>query len=334
VSVAASRIALPVGVVIIGRNEGERLMRCIGSVRNLGLAVVYVDSASTDGSPERAERAGVDVIQLDLARPFTAGRARNEGYARLLALQPQLEYVQFVDGDCEVREGWIETAVAELQRDARVVSVCGRRQERFPEASIYNLLCDIEWDTPIGDTDATGGDFMIRAAAFEDVGGFNPGLIAGEEPELGHRLRSRGWIIRRLDAPMTWHDAAMFRLSQWARRSSRSGYAYAARAALHLGDGSRYGWRENLRIAFWALAVPVVIVALAVVASPVWLALLAIYPIQLLRGWVGARRAGLGSAALPQAVFLLLGKWTECWGQLRFLARRLTGAEQRIIEYK
>jgi hypothetical protein len=133
---------------------------------------------------------------------------------------------------------------------------------------------------------------------------------------------------------MTWHDAAMSRLSQWARRSSRSGYAYAARAALHLGDGSRYAWRENLRIAFWALAVPVVIVALAVVASPVWLALLAIYPIQLLRGWVGARRAGLGSAALPQAVFLLLGKWTECWGQLRFLARRLTGAEQRIIEYK
>ncbi len=325
---------LPVGVVIIGRNEGERLGRCIGSVRKLGLATVYVDSASTDGSVENARAAGVDAIQVDLSRPFTAGRARNEGFARLLALHPGIEFVQFVDGDCEVRDGWIETALAELQRDARVVTVCGRRQERYPNASIYNRLCDIEWDTPVGDADATGGDFMVRAAAFRDVGGFDPGLIAGEEPELGHRLRARGWLIRRLDAPMTWHDAAMSRLSQWAKRSSRSGYAYAARAALHWQDGSRYMWRENLRIAFWALGLPIAIGMLAVLVSPAMLLLLLVYPLQLLRGWNAARRAGLGDAACPQAAFLLLGKWCECWGQLRFLARLATGAEQRIIEYK
>lgn len=325
---------LPVGVVIIGRNEGERLVRCIGSVRKLGLTVVYVDSASTDGSVDRAQAAGVDVVQIDLSRPFTAGRARNEGFARLLTLHPEVEFVQFVDGDCEIRDGWIATATAELQRDARVVSVCGRRQERYPDASIYNRLCDIEWDTPIGDAEATGGDFMIRAAAFRDVGGFDPGLIAGEEPELSHRLRARGWLIRRLDAPMTWHDAAMSRFSQWAKRSSRSGYAYAARAALHWKDGTRYMWRENLRIAFWALGVPLASVVLASLVSPAFWLLLLIYPIQLLRGWLAARRAGLERAALPHAAFLLLGKWCECWGQLRFVMRLVTGAEQRIIEYK
>lgn len=327
-------MVLGVGVVIIGRNEGERLVRCISSVRKLGLVVVYVDSASTDGSPELAEKSGVDVVHLDLTLPFTAGRARNEGFARLLMLHPQLEFVQFVDGDCEVRDGWIETAIAELQRDARVVSVCGRRRERFPEASVYNRLCDIEWATPIGDTDATGGDFMIRVAAFQAVGGFNAGLIAGEEPELGHRLRGHGWTIRRLDADMTWHDAAMSRLSQWAKRSSRSGYAYAARAALHFNDGRRYMWRENARIAFWAMGLPMIIVALALLISPAFFALILIYPLQLARFWVHARRAGLGDASLAYAVFLLLCNWTECFGQLRFLARRLTGAEQRIIEYK
>lgn len=325
---------LPVGVVIIGRNEGERLVRCIASVRKLDVPVVYVDSASTDGSAERAGAFGVDVIQVDLSRPFTAGRARNEGFARLLTLHPDVQFVQFVDGDCEIRDGWMATAAAELQRDAQVVSVCGRRQERHPDASIYNRLCDIEWDTPIGDAEATGGDFMIRAAAFRDVGGFDPGLIAGEEPELGHRLRARGWLIRRLDAPMTWHDAAMSRFSQWAKRSSRSGYAYAARAALHWSDGTRYMWRENVRIAFWALGLPVTIVLLAGLVSPMCWLLLLVYPLQLLRGWVAARRAGLGPAALPQAGFLLLGKWCECWGQLRFLMRLATGAEQRIIEYK
>ncbi|MEZ5458827.1 MAG: glycosyltransferase [Steroidobacteraceae bacterium] len=325
---------LPVGVVIIGRNEGERLVRCVASVRKLDLPVVYVDSASTDGSAERVRAAGVDVIQIDLSRPFTAGRARNEGFARLMALHPELEFVQFVDGDCEVREGWIERAASELQRDSGVVSVCGRRQERYPDASLYNRLCDIEWDTPIGDADATGGDFMIRAEAFRDAGGFDPGLIAGEEPELGHRLRARGWLIRRIDAPMTWHDAAMSNFSQWAKRSSRSGYAYAARAALHWKDGSRYMWRENFRIAFWAVGLPLAILLLAAFVVPAFAWLLLVYPLQVLRSWVAARRAGLGSAALPQALFLLVGKWCECWGQLRFASRWVTGAEQRIIEYK
>ncbi len=325
---------LPVGVVIIGRNEGERLVRCIASVRKLDVPVVYVDSASTDGSAERAGAFGVDVIQVDLSRPFTAGRARNDGFARLITLHPDVQFVQFVDGDCEIRDGWMATAAAELQRDAQVVSVCGRRQERHPDASIYNRLCDIEWDTPIGDAEATGGDFMIRAAAFRDVGGFDPGLIAGEEPELGHRLRARGWLIRRLDAPMTWHDAAMSRFSQWAKRSSRSGYAYAARAALHWKDGTRYMWRENLRIAFWALGLPLAIVVLAAAVGPASWLLLLVYPLQLLRSWRAAHRAGLGGAAFPHAAFLLLGKWCECWGQLRFVTRLATGAEQRIIEYK
>lgn len=323
-----------VGVVIIGRNEGQRLMRCISSVRKLGLPVVYVDSASTDGSTEWAKRSGVEVVQLDLSLPFTAGRARNEGFARLMVLHPSLEFVQFVDGDCEVRDGWIETAVAELHRDAGVVSVCGRRQERFPDASVYNRLCDIEWNTPVGDAEATGGDFMIRVAPFSSVDGFNSNLIAGEEPELGHRLRARGWTIRRLDAAMTWHDAAMSELSQWAKRSSRSGYAYAARAVLHFNDGHRYMWRENLRIAFWALGLPTITFALGLFVTPAFFALMAIYPLQLARFWVKAQRAGLGDASWAYAVFLLLGNWTECWGQLHFLVRRLTGAEQRIIEYK
>jgi glycosyltransferase involved in cell wall biosynthesis len=43
-----------VGLVIIGRNEGERLRRCLASVGAGGCDVVYVDSGSTDGSSEVA----------------------------------------------------------------------------------------------------------------------------------------------------------------------------------------------------------------------------------------------------------------------------------------
>jgi hypothetical protein len=41
------------GVVVIGRNEGQRLITCLGSV-STAAKVVYVDSGSTDGSVQAA----------------------------------------------------------------------------------------------------------------------------------------------------------------------------------------------------------------------------------------------------------------------------------------
>ncbi|WP_445241601.1 glycosyltransferase family A protein [Microcoleus vaginatus] len=172
-----------VGLVAIGRNEGQRLRQCLVSATDKVARVVYVDSGSTDGSLELARSLGADTVELDLSIPFTAARARNEGFARLLELAPDIEFVQFVDGDCEVVDGWIDRAYNELAAKPEVAAVCGRRRERYPEASIYNQLCDIEWDTPIGETKACGGDSMMRASAFQQVEGFNPALIAGEEPE-------------------------------------------------------------------------------------------------------------------------------------------------------
>ena len=181
-----------VGLVAIGRNEGQRLRQCLVSATDKVARVVYVDSGSTDGSLELARSLGADTVELDLSIPFTAARARNEGFARLLELAPDIEFVQFVDGDCEVVDGWIDRAYNELAAKPEVAAVCGRRRERYPEASIYNQLCDIEWDTPVGETKACGGDSMMRASAFQQVEGFNPALIAGEEPEMCVRLRQKG----------------------------------------------------------------------------------------------------------------------------------------------
>jgi glycosyltransferase involved in cell wall biosynthesis len=183
------------GVVAIGRNEGKRLKACIRSVTGTSALVVYVDSGSTDGSVDSAKSAGVDVIALDTTTPFTAARARNEGFSRLQQLAPQLPYVQFVDGDCEIDQSWINAAVGFLDDHPDVAVVCGRRRERFPDSSIYNKLCDIEWDTPIGRTNGCGGDAMIRADAIAQVHGYRTDLIAGEEPELCLRLRTAGWKI-------------------------------------------------------------------------------------------------------------------------------------------
>ena len=100
------------GVVVIGRNEGERLRRCLESViRDVG-HVVYVDSASTDDSVAMARAIGADVIDLDMRVPFCAARARNAGYERIVECHPELRYVQFIDGDCDMTAGWMGTARA------------------------------------------------------------------------------------------------------------------------------------------------------------------------------------------------------------------------------
>src|SRR5579863_2970644 len=155
-----------VGVVVIGRNEGQRLVDCLTSIRAETSNIVYVDSGSTDGSIKVAEQIGATVLLLDLATPFTAARARNAGLSALRCAFPDARLVQFIDGDCELMSGWIEKATEfmELRRDVAIV--CGRRRERYPSNSIYNKLCDLEWDTPVGEAAACGGDSLVRIDAF------------------------------------------------------------------------------------------------------------------------------------------------------------------------
>ncbi len=183
---------------MIGRNEGKRFVRCLDSLLGRVNPIVYVDSGSTDGSIEYAREHGVEVVELDSSIPFTAARARNAGLDRAQELTPDAELVMFVDGDCEVNPEWLTTAERFLDEHEDYAVVCGRRRERHPGASVYNYLCDVEWNTPVGDARGCGGDAVMRVRAFTAVGGFNASLIAGEEPELCVRLRAAGWKIRRL----------------------------------------------------------------------------------------------------------------------------------------
>lgn len=321
-----------IGVVVIGRNEGLRLERCLASLAGRADKVVYVDSGSTDGSVQRASALGVEVLTLDMTIPFTAARARNEGFACLQKALPAVRHVQFVDGDCEVHAGWLVTAQAFLDTHPQVAVVCGRRRERFPQHSVYNWLCDLEWDTPLGETKACGGDALMRVDAFVAVAGYRSALIAGEEPELCVRLRAAGWKVWRLAAEMTLHDAAMTRFGQWWRRSVRAGYAYAEGASLHGAAPERHWLRESRRAWVWGLGIPL-LVALASIWMGLWaLVLLLVYPLQMLRL---ARRGGRSAREnAVQAVFLVLGKFPEMLGQMRFVLNRFTAGNPALIEYK
>jgi len=330
-----------VGVVVIGRNEGARLRRCLESLGGQVASVVYVDSGSDDDSVALAREMGAVVVELDTAIPFTAARARNEGFEALTRASSQVALVQFVDGDCEVEAGWLHRAVQGLQQNPELAVVFGRRRERARDTSIYNLLCDLEWDVPIGEVLSCGGDALMRVSAFGQCGGFDPTLIAGEEPELSFRLRALGWKIRCIAAPMTIHDADMHTFGQWWRRGLRAGYVEAEGLARL---GRQYPrLRAAMSNIFFAVVVPVVVVAgvtallaigdltLAMLVAAGGVGLYAVMWLKILRY---ARRRWPGRDARLYATFCMLAKWPAVHGIATYCWRRLWRQDRRLIEYK
>lgn len=317
-----------IGVVAIGRNEGERLVRCLTSLKPSGCPVVYVDSASTDGSPDAARALGANVVALDMARPFTAARARAEGVAALEAREPGLDGVLFIDGDCELEPGFLPAATRFLTEHPDFAVACGRRRERFPGASPYNRLIDREWDSPVGEAAACGGDALFRFAAYRAAGGFDPKMLAGEEPELCARLTGAGWRVMRLDEPMTIHDAAMHRFGQWWNRAIRSGMGYTQAWLRTRGDGRPGLYRREIaRTVLWAGVLPLMSIALALTISPWWLLL---WPgLTVLQAMRVAFRDGVFAAGLAMA-----GKYAELIGIVRFGLRMFQGSAGGTVVYK
>jgi GT2 family glycosyltransferase len=333
-----------VGIVAIGRNEGDRLRRCLDSLPCRTNTVVYVDSGSTDGSPELARAAGAHVVDLDMSSPFTAARARNAGFARLMELAPETECVQFVDGDCELDPSWLARATRAMSGEPDLAVVCGRRRERVPEASVYNRLCDVEWDTPVGEARACGGDALVRTRAFRLVGGYDPFMIAGEEPDLCLRLSRSGFRVRRLDAEMTLHDAAMTRWTQWWQRAVRTGHTTAELLAKYGAAPEHRRLRRALSAVFFAVLLPSAWLALVLLAARsgggfALAAALVAPAILFARPFVNAQRACLRAGrsrndARAYAASCVLAKWPETWGMLLYVTRRAMGRDARWIEYK
>ena len=327
-------------VVAIGRNEGQRVVELLLSIEasSAGSPVIYVDSGSTDDSIHHAEIAGAVVVRLDTSIAFTAARARNAGAKKLVSKVPKTEFLQFLDGDCCLQSGWVDDAVRVLRADSQVAVVCGRRRERYPEASLYNALIDREWDTPIGETLACGGDALFRREAFEAVGGFDETIIAGEEPELCYRLRQAGWKIRRIDAEMTLHDADLHRFSQWWKRAKRYGHSAFEGAWRYGRTAERYNMKEVRGILIWGFMLPTMLAIALVIAasSTIWplLVLLVLYVVQ----WLRLTRQFAGpdpiSFATRRAALLMACKIAEFLGGCRFLKNRLLGQANTLIEYK
>lgn len=339
--VAAAAVATPaplLSVVVIGRNEGERLVRCLNSVLSAdtgghALEIIYVDSASVDGSPERAKALGAKVLTVRPKRP-SAATGRNAGWRAASG-----ELVLFLDGDTVLAPDFIPAALRELARSPTTAVVWGHRRELAPGDSIFNRVLDLDWIYAPGTTDFCGGDALFRRAVLVQSGGYNDSLIAGEEPELCARLRALGYHIRHIDAAMTGHDLAMRHWRQYWRRAERAGHAYAEVSTMLAGNGTplwsreaeRNLWHGGLMI---ATSAAIVVLGLAGAWGAIFLLLSAAVAVVVRSAWRSRWKSTQWLTLLAYGIHSHLQQIPILWGQVLCRQALRRGQGRRLIEYK
>lgn len=326
----------PLAVVVIGRNEGARLTRCLASVAAMNksfanLEIVYVDSNSSDDSVKRAQDAGARVLVLRPG-PTTAARGRNAGWR-----ETRSSYVLFLDGDTVLHPDFVLCAMKYFA-DPRTAVVWGHRRELAPRASVYNRVLDLDWIYPPGPSQFCGGDALIRRDVLDQTGGYDETLIAGEEPEMCQRMIQLGYVILHIDCPMTGHDLAMTSMRQYWRRALRAGFAYAC-VSQRFRNAESPLWREdserNLIRGSALLLMPVLAVAGSFYLHNWIPAAATLLVFLLLSAYTAARsfwkQADFGTSML-YGLHSHLQQIPIFFGQVKYFLQR--NRKHRLIEYK
>ena len=299
--------------------------------------IIYVDSGSSDNSVEIAKPLVNCVHQLDSATPFSAARARNEGCQHLTTLFPSLQYIQFVDGDCVIDEGWLTAAQAAIEQDEKRAAVIGHLQELNPDASIYNRMCAMEWRSPAGELTnfgALGGISMIRADVFKQLGGFKANVIAGEDSEFGVRLSLAGYKVVKIDHIMAVHDANISTFQQWWKRAVRGGHAIGQRADLNGATIAKDCVKERKSTLVWGVFLPIVALILLIFAGCWSFLILLAYVFLAIKVYFYRRKQGENSRdAFTYAQFMPFVKIANGLGLLKFYVNKFKQSYE-IIEYK
>ncbi|WP_296494875.1 glycosyltransferase family A protein [Rhodoferax sp.] len=337
-SSAPDQLALTlVSVVVIGRNEGERLLRCLDSVvqahwGQITYELIYVDSRSTDGSVARARALGATTLVVADAKP-NAAKARNLGWQAARG-----EFILFLDGDTQLHPDFVSHALATLN-EPKLCAAWGHRRESRPEQSLYTRVLDLDWVYPTGRTLYFGGDVLVRRAALADVNGFDPTLNAGEEPEMCARLRAAQWEIEHIDVPMTLHDLAVTTFRAYWLRAYRSGIAYAEVAQRMKLRGDvlwQHEARRDFRHAVVFILAPFIWIAALWLSPHLALAMVALALLFVARTvrrcqWKAPGQWGLCACYALHAHFQ---KIPALFGQLKWRQAQARQAELALVDYK
>lgn len=191
-----------VSIIVVVYNRVDLTQKCLASIfeHTTGtFDVVVVDNGSSDATREWLKTQPVETVTL--TENVGWGRGANAG-----AAVAKHDLHVHLNNDTEVHEGWLDALLAELGPD--VGAVAGRLVN--PDGSLQhagvrlffqgsNLVAEnIATEQEASDQECIAGTAMlVRAEAFREAGGIDPGFRNGyEDVDFALRLREDGWRLR------------------------------------------------------------------------------------------------------------------------------------------
>ncbi len=220
-------------VVVPARNSADTIAECLRSLRRhlpqTCSEVIVVDNGSSDGTGRIAREEGARVIE---APGVFVSEVRNVGARQATG---DGELLGFIDSDCTITPGWYQAAVALLESD-RTIGVAGSRHvipenPSWVEEVWFRSHRSMERKDPLDVAYIPAGNLVVRKKVFRQVGGFDPTMETGEDPDLCNRIGSAGFRIVEWDAIRCVHLGEpkslvqVFRRERWHGRGVRLRYA-------------------------------------------------------------------------------------------------------------
>lgn len=217
--------SVSVSVVVISHNEGAHLRRTVHSLLATLPAdgeVIVVDDGSTDGSADEFATGYGGVTVLHPPERLGAARARNAG-----AGAAQGAVIAFSDAHVTVPLGWWQPLLAVLDRPdvgavGPIISAMGATDRKAFGFRWRDAALNVEWlgwqsDEPHPVPMLGSGFFAMRREVFDQIGGFDPGLVLWgmEDAELSLRLWTLGyecWLVPAVDVEHLFRPAHPYRL--------------------------------------------------------------------------------------------------------------------------
>ena len=201
-----------ISFIVIGRNEGWRLEKCLSSVKSIAARelsvpyeVIYVDSQSTDDSIELSKKYA-DRIFL-ITGICNAAIGRNIG-----AKEAKGDILFFLDGDMELCEGVFST----------ILTDDGKLAYPFVSGIDYDYLYDENWNLKVKKYrrqfkpgvyswhSTTGGLFVIDRSLWEKVGGMDNRFRRSQDMDFGFMMLKNGYPLKRIGQVWVNHHTKFY----------------------------------------------------------------------------------------------------------------------------
>ncbi len=192
-----------ISIIIIGKNEGGKLIKCLESVSNLIhsnkeilFEVIYIDSNSTDNSIVNARNFGDNIRIYKINGKTNAAIARNIG-----AKEAKGDVLFFLDGDMEVNITFLNHAVSNGQLTYDVVTghindYIYNDEGIFQRVKLRTYKENIPVELQIINT--LGGVFLIKKRIWNTIGGMRTKYKLNEDFDISFRLRKNKIKLVRL----------------------------------------------------------------------------------------------------------------------------------------